>query len=239
MTPIEIIKSWQRGDHPLVVIGLGYLGLPIAIEFAKHGHVIGYDYNQRGIDELNSNYDRTREVEAETLKESSITFSSNEDSLKNAAVIIVTVPTPVNHRNIPDLSMLLSAAKTISKNISKNVIIVYESTVYPGATEEQYISVLLKESNLKLNKDFFIGYSPERISPAYPVHTFSNIYKIACGSSIETLIESFASNSISIYYCDPCIYEDFNEIVFLDHSRFKSHEESLGKIILIDRSVYK
>lgn len=198
MTPLEIIKSWQRGERPLVVLGLGYVGLPIAIEFAKHGPVIGYDYNQRRIDELSSNYDRTREVEAETLKESSITFSSNEESLKNAAVIIVTVPTPVNHQNTPDLSMLLSASKTIGKNISNNVIVVYESTVYPGATEEECIPVLANESNLKLNEDFFVGYSPERISPADPVHTFSNINKVVSGSSIETLDAVFDLYSLVV-----------------------------------------
>jgi UDP-N-acetyl-D-glucosamine/UDP-N-acetyl-D-galactosamine dehydrogenase len=186
-TPKDIVNNWIQGQSALVVVGLGYVGLPIAIEFSKIGKVIGYDISNRRIQELNSGYDRTGEISSNQFENTRISFTDNPSVLREATVIIVTVPTPITEKNAPDLSLLEIASKTIGENISQEVIVVYESTVYPGATEEVCIPILEQFSSRSLNKSLFVGYSPERISPADPVHSFSRINKVVSGSNQETL----------------------------------------------------
>ena len=140
----------------IAVIGLGYVGLPLAVEFGKKYPVLGFDINKKRVEELDKGYDRTQEVEPEELKTSSnLTFSTNLDDLKNYNVFIVTVPTPIDNYKKPDLTPLLSASRTIGKILKKNDVVIYESTVYPGCTEEDCVPVLERESGLKFNQDFF------------------------------------------------------------------------------------
>lgn len=183
----DIVNHWIQGEGNLVVVGLGYVGLPIAIEFGKVGKVIGYDISSRRIQELNSGYDRTGEVTTNQFENSTISFTDNPSVLKVATIIIVTVPTPITENNEPDLSLLEMASQTIGEHIGKDVIVVYESTVYPGATEEVCIPILEQYSKLTLNESLFVGYSPERISPADPIHIFSKINKVVSGSNDDTL----------------------------------------------------
>ena len=169
----------------IAVIGLGYVGLPLAVEFSKIFSVIGFDINEVRVKELNNGFDRTSEVEKDFLDSSySIKFSTNEEDLKNIDLYIVTVPTPINENKSPDLSPLENASSLIGKYISEGDTVVYESTVYPGATEEICIPIIEKISNLKFNKDFFVGYSPERINPGDNVHKLPDIKKIVSGSTI-------------------------------------------------------
>ncbi len=169
----------------LAIIGLGYVGLPLAIEFSKKFQTIGFDINDKRIDELNKGFDRTLEVTKSNLTNSSINFSSNKDDLNNSNVYIVTVPTPVDKFNNPDMLPLAKASEMVGKALSKNDIIIFESTVYPGATEEFCVPILEKNSNLKYNIDFYCGYSPERINPGDNNHTLTNIIKITSGSNAE------------------------------------------------------
>lgn len=177
------------------VIGLGYVGLPLAVEFAKHYPVVGFDINAKRVDELNSGIDLTLEVEPETLKsvlsagaaEGKGLFNSCQaEDLKKCNIYIVTVPTPVDRNNRPDLTPLYKASETVGKVLKKGDIVVYESTVYPGVTEDECVPVLEKHSGLRFNKDFFCGYSPERINPGDKQHTVANIMKITSGSTAET-----------------------------------------------------
>lgn len=166
------------------VIGLGYVGLPLAVEFGKHRSVIGFDINTHRIDELNNGYDRTLEVDSDELKSASqLTFSSNLNDLKSAEIHIVTVPTPINKAKTPDLGPLISASTMVGKILKKGDIVIYESTVYPGCTEEECVPILEKESGLKFNLDFFCGYSPERINPGDKVHRLPSIKKVTSGST--------------------------------------------------------
>lgn len=168
------------------VIGLGYVGLPLAVEFGKKFDVVGFDIHQLRIDELISGQDHTLEVFPEELaKAKRLQYSANLEDLKNCNFYIVTVPTPVDHVNRPDLTPLKKASETLGKVIKKDDIVVYESTVYPGATEEVCIPVLEKISGLKFNVDFFAGYSPERINPGDKVNTLTKIKKITSGSTPE------------------------------------------------------
>jgi UDP-N-acetyl-D-glucosamine/UDP-N-acetyl-D-galactosamine dehydrogenase len=170
----------------LAVIGLGYVGLPLALEFGKKYPVIGLDINKDRIAELERGYDRTNESEtAEFAEAKNLTFTSSVEAIKAANVFIVTVPTPIDAFKKPDLSPLISASKTVGKVLKKGDIVIYESTVYPGCTEEDCVPILERESGLKFNVDFFCGYSPERINPGDKVNTLTKILKITSGSTPE------------------------------------------------------
>lgn len=168
------------------IIGLGYVGLPLAVEFGKYRDVVGYDINLRRIEELKSGHDRTHEVGDKELKEAShLSFTSDVNDLKDVEIYIVTVPTPIDLYKKPDLTPLISASKTIGKVLSKGNIVIYESTVYPGCTEEDCVPHLEATSGLKYNVDFFCGYSPERINPGDKVHRLVSIAKVTSGSTPE------------------------------------------------------
>jgi UDP-N-acetyl-D-galactosamine dehydrogenase len=168
------------------IIGLGYVGLPLAVEFGKIIEVIGFDINQLRIAELKKGIDRTLEVDCEELKSAKhLSFSSDFSDLKSVNYFIVTVPTPVDEYHVPDLRPLQSASKTVGSVLKKDDIVIYESTVYPGCTEEICVPILEKESGLKFNKDFFAGYSPERINPGDKQHRLPNIKKVTSGSTPE------------------------------------------------------
>ncbi len=168
------------------IIGLGYVGLPLAVEFGKVIGVVGFDINKERIEELKKGFDRTKEVEEADLKSSKkLSFSSNLEDLKSATYFIVTVPTPVDEYKKPDLTPLLSASKTVGSVLKKGDIVIYESTVYPGCTEEDCVPVLEKTSGLTFNVDFFCGYSPERINPGDKLHRVTTIKKITSGSTPE------------------------------------------------------
>jgi len=176
----------QLSDLKIAIIGLGYVGLPLAVEFGKKYPVIGFDINQHRIDELRSGQDHTLEVSTEELRNSEqLGFSANLDDLKKSNFFIVTVPTPVDQVNRPDLTPLKKASETVGYALKKGDIVVYESTVFPGATEEVCIPILEKVSGLKFNQDFFAGYSPERINPGDKVNTLTKIKKITSGSTPE------------------------------------------------------
>jgi UDP-N-acetyl-D-glucosamine/UDP-N-acetyl-D-galactosamine dehydrogenase len=166
------------------IIGLGYVGLPLAVEFGKVIDVVGFDINKERIEELKKGFDRTKEVEAEDLKASKkLSYSSNLEDLKTVNYFIVTVPTPVDEYKKPDLTPLISASKTVGSVLKKGDTVIYESTVYPGCTEEDCVPVLEKNSGLKFNVDFFCGYSPERINPGDKLHRVTTIKKVTSGST--------------------------------------------------------
>jgi UDP-N-acetyl-D-galactosamine dehydrogenase len=168
------------------VIGLGYVGLPLAVEFGKTMEVIGFDINTKRIEELKRGHDRTDEVSDKELKEAAgLMYTANLDDLRKANYFIVTVPTPVDEYKKPDLSPLISASRTVGSVIKKGDVVIYESTVYPGCTEEACIPVVEKHSGLKFNVDFFAGYSPERINPGDKQHRVSTIKKVTSGSTPE------------------------------------------------------
>jgi UDP-N-acetyl-D-galactosamine dehydrogenase len=168
------------------IIGLGYVGLPLAVEFGKVLPVVGFDINKERIEELKKGHDRTLEVDAEELKSAThLSFSTDLSDLKSVNIFIVTVPTPVDKYKNPDLSPLISASKTVGSVLKKNDIVIYESTVYPGCTEEDCVPILEKLSGLKFNVDFFCGYSPERINPGDKLHRVSTIKKVTSGSTPE------------------------------------------------------
>jgi UDP-N-acetyl-D-galactosamine dehydrogenase len=170
----------------IAIIGLGYVGFPLAVEFGKNIPTLGFDIDTSRIAELNNGFDRTQEVTAEQLKESvSLTFSSNAADLSTCNTFIVTVPTPIDHFKKPDLTPLLKASEMIGKALKKGDLVIYESTVYPGCTEEDCVPVLEKFSGLKFNVDFFCGYSPERINPGDKVNTLTKIKKVTSGSTPE------------------------------------------------------
>lgn len=180
--------------HKITVIGLGYVGLPLAIEFAKKYKVVGFDINKDRVTELNNGYDRTAEADMDCLNNiisasannrSGLRFSSTLADIKDSNIYIVTVPTPINQFKAPDLSPLLSASKMIGSIIDKGDIVIYESTVYPGCTEEDCVPVLEERSGLVYNVDFFCGYSPERINPGDKINTLTKIKKVTSGSNPE------------------------------------------------------
>ncbi|MBW0765903.1 nucleotide sugar dehydrogenase [Mammaliicoccus fleurettii] len=171
----------------IAVVGLGYVGLPVAVAFGKQQEVVGFDINEIRINELKNGYDRTNEVTDNDLKESNIIFTNQPEELSKVDFIIVAVPTPINKNNQPDLTPLIKASETVGKALTKGTIVVYESTVYPGATEEDCVPVLEKFSGLTNGKDFFVGYSPERINPGDKVHTFETITKVVSGQTPEVL----------------------------------------------------
>ncbi|MDN6722319.1 MAG: nucleotide sugar dehydrogenase, partial [Staphylococcus equorum] len=174
-------------ERNIAVVGLGYVGLPVAVTFGNKHKVIGFDINESRIQELKNNYDRTNEVKEDKLKLTNIEYTSNAVDLKKADFIIVAVPTPIDKHNKPDLLPLLKASETVGRVITPDTIVVYESTVYPGATEEDCVPVLEKYSGLVCGKDFFVGYSPERINPGDKVHTFETITKVVSGQTPEVL----------------------------------------------------
>ena len=173
-------------DGKIAVIGLGYVGLPLAVEFGKHREVLGFDINHGRIEELQSGRDSTLEVSSSDLATANkLWYSSHQEDLKSCKIFIVTVPTPVDQVSRPDLTPLQKASETVGYALKKGDIVIYESTVYPGATEEVCIPVLEKISGLKFNVDFFAGYSPERINPGDKVNTLTKIKKITSGSTPE------------------------------------------------------
>ena len=174
-------------NRKISVVGLGYVGLPVAVEFGKNQEVIGFDINQTRINELKQGIERTNEVSNKDLLEANVLYTFNADDLKKADFHIIAVPTPVNDAKQPDLSPVLKASITVGRQLKKGDIVVYESTVYPGATEEDCIPVLERESGLKWKIDFNVGYSPERINPGDKLHTFKTITKVVSGDTPETL----------------------------------------------------
>jgi len=173
----------------IAVIGLGYVGLPLAVEFGKKRSVVGFDIDKRRIEELKDGIDKTLEISKRELEDSkNLNFTSEVNDLKKCNFFIVTVPTPIDEDNQPDLNPLLNASTLIGSLIKRGDIVVFESTVYPGATEEECVPILEKESSLKFNKDFFVGYSPERINPGDKEHTLTKIIKVTSGSSPESSV---------------------------------------------------
>lgn len=177
-------SSEPNTDGIVAVVGLGYVGLPLAVEFGRHREVIGYDTSQQRVDELKVHYDRTMELSGDELKKAAgLKFSSDLKELRNARVYIITVPTPIDGLNRPDLTHLISASEAIGSVVKPGDVVIYESTVYPGCTEEECIPVIEKVSGLKLNADFFAGYSPERINPGDKTKTISGVVKVTSGST--------------------------------------------------------
>ena len=190
----------MKSQNNIGIVGLGYVGLPLAVAFSKKFNVIGLDINSSRISELSEGIDATLEVEPSSLKGNvKISFTSEPKDLEDCEYIIVTVPTPVTADNLPDLSPLINASKMIGQVIQKDTTIIYESTVYPGATEEICVPILEKESGLAFNKDFFVGYSPERINPGDKEHRIHNIIKVTSGSTPEAAdkIDELYSSIIS------------------------------------------
>ena len=177
-------------EENLALVGLGYVGMPIALAFAKKGlNVIGYDINKEKINLYKSGIDPTKEAGDEAVKNTSVEFTSDESRLKSAKFHIVAVPTPVNTDHTPDLTPVIGASETVGRNLTKGSIVVYESTVYPGVTEDVCVPILEKKSGLKCGIDFKVGYSPERINPGDKVHRLENIHKIVSGMDAESLEE--------------------------------------------------
>ena len=176
---------FSLSDSKIAVIGLGYVGLPLAVEFSKKFPVIGFDINTLRIHELETGHDRTLEVKNNLLSSSNVNmnYCSNIDEAKDCNVYIITVPTPIDKANKPDLTPLIESSKTVGSVLSKNDIVIYESTVYPGVTEDICVPELEKSSGMKFNEDFFCGYSPERINPGDKEHTVSSIVKVTAGST--------------------------------------------------------
>ncbi len=181
------IRELREKRVPLAVVGLGYVGLPLACALARHFDVIGFDIGKKRIEELRQGHDRTGEVNDADLAASSLRFTHEPADLARAGVLIVAVPTPIDaHRN-PDLSPLTSASRTVGANMRRGAVVVFESTVYPGVTEDVCLPILEKASGLAGNRDFTVGYSPERINPGDKVHTVDKIIKVVSGSTPETL----------------------------------------------------
>lgn len=187
---MSIYEKLERKEENLALVGLGYVGMPIAVAFAKKGlNVIGFDLNKEKIELYKSGIDPTLEVGNETIRKTTVQFTSDESDLKKAKFIIVAVPTPVNIDHTPDLTPVIGASEIVGRNLTKGAIVVYESTVYPGCTEHVCIPILERESGLKCGVDFKIGYSPERINPGDKVHRLENIHKIVSGCDAESLKE--------------------------------------------------
>ena len=166
----------NKKKNKIAVIGLGYVGLPLAVEFSKKLEVVGYDYNSERINELKTSYDRTNEIKNKNLlRNANLSFTSKLSDVANSNIFIVAVPTPVNKKKEPDLSLLKKACKSIGKFLKKNDIVIFESTVYPGTTEEVCVPILEKISSLTFNDDFYCGYSPERIDPGKSKYKFFSL----------------------------------------------------------------
>jgi UDP-N-acetyl-D-glucosamine/UDP-N-acetyl-D-galactosamine dehydrogenase len=186
MNTPSLLSRIESREARLAVIGLGYVGLPLAVEFGKHYNVTGFDIHVRRLDELRAGIDRTLEVAPEELRQASrLSYSSRIEDLRGVDVFIVTVPTPIDSHRRPDLTPLVKASETVGRALKPGAVVVYESTVYPGCTEEDCVPILEKFSGLKYNVDFFCGYSPERINPGDKVHTVTKIKKVTAGSTPE------------------------------------------------------
>jgi len=195
-------------QRKIAVIGLGYVGLPVALAFGKFGQVIGFDVNSQRIAQLKAGIDITHETNHEAFQHNNILFTTHPADLKQADFFIIAVPTPVDQAKNPDLFPVLKASKTVGNYLKKGDIVVYESTVYPGATEEMCIPVLEKQSGLKWGKDFFVGYSPERINPGDKNHTFTNTQKVVSGcneNSAKIIAEVYSSVVSAGVYQAPSI----------------------------------
>ncbi len=191
----SLLKKIEDKSAIIGIIGLGYVGLPLAVEFGKLYKVVGFDINEKRIKELSGGKDRTLETTAEELREAKkLSFTTNIEDLKQVDIFIVTVPTPIDDFKIPDLTPVIKATETVGKVLGKDNVVVYESTVYPGCTEEDCVPILEKFSGLKFNKDFYCGYSPETINPGDKDHRVSTIKKIVSGSTPE-----IASSLNSLY----------------------------------------
>ena len=187
---MSLYEKLLKKEENLALVGLGYVGMPIAVEFAKKGiSVIGFDLNKAKIELYKQGVDPTKEVGDDAIKNTTVKFTANEKELQNAKFIIVAVPTPVNIDHTPDLTPVIGASEIVGRNLTKGAIVVYESTVYPGCTEDTCIPILEKESGLKCGVDFKIGYSPERINPGDKIHRLQNIHKIVSGCDAESLEE--------------------------------------------------
>lgn len=184
---MELYKNLLNKKECVSLIGLGYVGMPIAIAFARKVNVIGFDTDKEKIETYKNGHDVTKEVGDEVIRDTSVEFTSDESRLKEARFHIVAVPTPVNEDHTPDLSPVKKASEILGRNLMKNSIVVFESTVYPGVTEEVCVPILERESGLKCGLDFKIGYSPERINPGDKIHRFESITKIVSGMDEETL----------------------------------------------------
>lgn len=184
----NIYSGLISGKEKLALVGLGYVGMPIAVEFAKHVQVIGFDINEKRINEYKNGIDSTNEV-GEAISKTTVDFTADPARLKEAKFIIVAVPTPVNPDNTPDLRPVEGASRTVGQNIAPGTIVVFESTVYPGVTEDICIPIIEKESGLKCGVDWKIGYSPERINPGDRVHTLTSIVKVVSGMDEESARE--------------------------------------------------
>jgi UDP-N-acetyl-D-galactosamine dehydrogenase len=184
-----IYNRLKNKETKIAVIGLGYVGLPIALEFAKTMSVIGFDINEKRVDMMKNNIDPSEELNSSAFENCDIQFTANLEDLKEATFFVVAVPTPIDVHNLPNLSPLLGASKTVAQVLKKGDYVVYESTVYPGCTEEDCIPVLEEISGLKWKEDFMIGYSPERINPGDTEHTLTNVIKVVSGCCDESLEE--------------------------------------------------
>ncbi len=184
---MNLYEKIVKGEEKISLVGLGYVGMPIAVAFAKKVGVIGFDLNKAKIDLYKQGIDPTNEVGDDAIKETTVEFTADESKLKEAKFHIVAVPTPVNDDHTPDLSPVEGASEIVGRNLTKGSIVVYESTVYPGVTEEVCVPILERESGMKCGVDFKVGYSPERINPGDKVHRLETIIKIVSGMDEETL----------------------------------------------------
>ena len=183
-----IYQELISGNTKLAQIGLGYVGMPLAVEFAKHINVIGFDINEKRVEEYRNGIDATNEV-GEAIKNTKVEFTSDPEKIREASFIVTAVPTPVKDDNSPDLGPIMGVSKTIGQHLSPGSIVVFESTVYPGVTEDVCVPIIEQESGLKCGVDWKVGYSPERINPGDRVHTLTNIKKIVSGMDEETTAE--------------------------------------------------
>ncbi|MFA5514957.1 MAG: nucleotide sugar dehydrogenase [Desulfuromonadales bacterium] len=184
MVSVEAIRG---GRAKIAVVGLGYVGLPLAAAFSRRAEVIGFDISEKKIRELERGFDATGELSTEQLAEARIAFTRDASRLKQAEFVIVTVPTPIDGHRAPDLGPIIAASRTIGRHLASGAIVVYESTVYPGVTEDICVPILEEESGLKCGRDFGVGYSPERINPGDKVHTVDKIVKVVSGQDAATL----------------------------------------------------
>lgn len=182
-----LYKRIRQRQAKIAIVGLGYVGMPLALSFAKKADTIGFDVNRERIRQYQTGEDPTGEVGEEALRTTAVRFTADERLLDEAMFFIIAVPTPVNPDNMPDLEPLLSASRTVGRHLSPGAIVVYESTVYPGLTEEVCLPVLEETSGMECGRDFFIGYSPERINPGDQVHRLENIIKVVSGMDEDTL----------------------------------------------------
>ena len=185
---MSLYEKIKNREESISLVGLGYVGMPIAIEFAKRGvKVIGYDLNEAKINTYKSGIDPTNEVGDEAIRNTTVEFTADETRLRDAKFHIVAVPTPVNDDHTPDLTPVEGASRIVGRNLTKGAIVVFESTVYPGVTEDVCVPIMEAESGLKCGVDFKVGYSPERINPGDKVHRLETIVKIVSGMDEETL----------------------------------------------------